>query len=233
MDTALAAEFLVALNEQLLTWPEGFTVHPKLRKQLERRRAALGPEGGIDWAHAEALALASLLTEGVPIRLTGQDTERGHLQPAAPGAARRRPPASGSTPIQRLPGALAPLELHNSPLSELATLGFEYGYSAAAPEALVLWEAQFGDFINGAQVIVDQFLSRRALEVGAHHPPHPAPAARLRGPGAGALERAARAVPPARGRRQHPGGQPARRRRSTSTCSAGRRGAPGSGRSSS
>ena len=158
VDTALAAEFLVALNEQLLSWPEGFTVHPKLRKQLERRRAAMGPDGGIDWAHAEALALASLLTEGVPIRLTGQDTERGTfsqrhlvLHDAATG--------ERLAPIQRLPGALAPLELHNSPLSELATLGFEYGYSAAASESLVLWEAQFGDFINGAQVIVDQFLS--------------------------------------------------------------------------
>jgi 2-oxoglutarate decarboxylase len=158
VDTALAPEFLVALNEQLLSWPEGFTVHPKLRKQLERRRAALGPEGGIDWAHAEALALASLLTEGVPIRLTGQDTERGtfsqrHLVLHDVVTGERL------APMERLPGALAPLELHNSPLSELATLGFEYGYSAAAPEALVLWEAQFGDFINGAQVIVDQFLS--------------------------------------------------------------------------
>jgi multifunctional 2-oxoglutarate metabolism enzyme len=158
VDTALAPEFLVALNEQLLSWPEGFTVHPKLRKQLERRRSALGPEGGIDWAHAEALALASLLTEGVPVRLTGQDTERGtfsqrHLVLHDVVTGERL------TPLERLPGALAPLELHNSPLSELATLGFEYGYSAAAPEALVLWEAQFGDFINAAQVIVDQFLS--------------------------------------------------------------------------
>jgi len=158
VDTALAPEFLVALNEQLLSWPDGFTVHPKLRRQLERRRAALGPDGGIDWAHAESLALASLLTEGVPVRLTGQDTERGTfsqrhlvLHDAVTG--------ERLAPIQRLPGALAPLELHNSPLSELATMGFEYGYSAAAPEALVLWEAQFGDFINGAQVIVDQFLS--------------------------------------------------------------------------
>ena len=158
VDTALTPEFLVALNEQLLSWPEGFTVHPKLRKQLERRRVALGPDGGIDWAHAEALALASLLTEGVPVRLTGQDTERGTfsqrhlvLHDVATG--------ESMAPIQRLPGALAPMELHNSPLSELATLGFEYGYSAAAPEALVLWEAQFGDFINGAQVIVDQFLA--------------------------------------------------------------------------
>jgi multifunctional 2-oxoglutarate metabolism enzyme len=158
VDTALAPEFITALNEQLLQWPEGFTVHPKLRKQLERRRTALGPEGGIDWAHAEALGLASLLTEAVPIRLTGQDTERGTfsqrhlvLHDVTTGKA--------WTPLQRLPGALAPLELHNSPLSELATLGFEYGYSAAAPEALVLWEAQFGDFINGAQVIIDQFLA--------------------------------------------------------------------------
>ena len=158
VDTALTAEFLVALNEQLLSWPESFTVHPKLRKQLERRRAALGPEGGIDWAHAEMLALASLLTEGVPVRLTGQDTARGtfsqrHLVLHDVVTGERL------TPLQRLPGALAPIELHNSPLSELATLGFEYGYSAAAPEALVLWEAQFGDFINAAQVIVDQFLS--------------------------------------------------------------------------
>jgi len=157
VETALAPEFIRSLNEQLLTWPEGFTVHPKLGKQLERRRAALS-EGGIDWAHAEALALAALLTEGVPLRLTGQDTERGTfsqrhlvLHDAKTG--------QSWAPIQKLPGALAPLELHNSPLSELATLGFEYGYSAAAPEVLVLWEAQFGDFINGAQVIVDQFLS--------------------------------------------------------------------------
>ncbi|HJR51460.1 MAG TPA: multifunctional oxoglutarate decarboxylase/oxoglutarate dehydrogenase thiamine pyrophosphate-binding subunit/dihydrolipoyllysine-residue succinyltransferase subunit [Gemmatimonadales bacterium] len=157
VETALAPEFIRSLNDQLLSWPEGFTVHPKLGKQLERRRAAL-TEGGIDWAHAEALALASLLTEGVPLRLTGQDTERGTfsqrhlvLHDAKTG--------QSWAPIQKLPGALAPLELHNSPLSELATLGFEYGYSAAAPEVLVLWEAQFGDFINGAQVIVDQFLS--------------------------------------------------------------------------
>jgi multifunctional 2-oxoglutarate metabolism enzyme len=158
VDTALAPEFLTALNDQLHSWPEGFTVNPKLRRQLERRRAAFGPEGGIEWAHAEALALGSLLTEGVPVRFTGQDTERGtfsqrHLV--------LHDVNTGATiaPIRNLPGALAPMELHNSPLSELATLGFEYGYSVAAPEALVLWEAQFGDFVNAAQVIVDQFIS--------------------------------------------------------------------------
>jgi 2-oxoglutarate dehydrogenase E1 component len=156
-ETALPVETLQALNQQLLTWPEGFVVNPKLQKQLERRRSALGPEGGIDWAHAEALALAGLLVEGIPLRLTGQDTERGTfsqrhlvLHDAVSGEAH--------TPLKHLPGALASLELHNSPLSELATLGFEYGYSAAAPETLVLWEAQFGDFVNGAQVIIDQFI---------------------------------------------------------------------------
>jgi 2-oxoglutarate decarboxylase len=156
-ETAVPAELLKALNEQLLTWPEGFTVNPKLLKQLERRRNAIGPEGGIDWGHAEVLALAALLVEGVPVRLTGQDTERGTfsqrhlvLHDADTGKTH--------TPLLNLPGALASLELHNSPLSELATLGFEYGYSAAAPETLVLWEAQFGDFVNGAQVIVDQFI---------------------------------------------------------------------------
>jgi multifunctional 2-oxoglutarate metabolism enzyme len=158
VDTALPPEFLTALNEQLHSWPEGFNVHPKLRKQLERRRAALGPEGGIEWAHAEALALGSLLTEGIPVRFTGQDTERGtfsqrHLVLHDVDQGRT------IAPIQSLPGALAPMELHNSPLSELATLGFEYGYSVAAPEALVLWEAQFGDFVNAAQVIIDQFIS--------------------------------------------------------------------------
>jgi 2-oxoglutarate dehydrogenase E1 component len=157
IETAVQSELVIALNEQLLAVPEGFSVNPKLKKQLERRRPALGPEGGIDWAHAEALALAALLVEGVPIRLTGQDTERGTfsqrhlvLHDAKNG--------DTWTPIKNLPGALATMELHNSPLSELATLGFEYGYSAAAPETLVLWEAQFGDFVNGAQVIVDQFI---------------------------------------------------------------------------
>jgi 2-oxoglutarate dehydrogenase E1 component len=158
VDTALAPEFLIALNDQLHSWPESFHVHPKLRKQLERRRTALGPEGGIEWAHAETLALGSLLTEGIPVRFTGQDTERGTfsqrhlvLHDVNTGAT--------MAPIRSLPGALAPMELHNSPLSELATLGFEYGYSVAAPEALVLWEAQFGDFVNAAQVIIDQFIS--------------------------------------------------------------------------
>jgi 2-oxoglutarate dehydrogenase E1 component len=158
IETTVPADLLLALNEQLLSWTDGFQVNPKLKKQLERRRSALGPSGTIDWAHAEALALASMLTEGTPIRLTGQDTERGtfsqrHLVLHDVATGRK------VTPMQQLPGAQASFEVYNSPLSELAAIGFEYGYSAAAPEVLVLWEAQFGDFINGAQVMVDQFIS--------------------------------------------------------------------------
>ncbi|HEV3408232.1 MAG TPA: thiamine pyrophosphate-dependent enzyme, partial [Gaiellaceae bacterium] len=156
IETAVPAERLRELNEHLLAVPDGFHVNPKLAKQLERRREALG-EGGLDWAHAEALALAALAAEGVPVRLTGQDTVRGtfsqrHL------ALHDAETGQTWTGIQHLPDARASIELHNSPLSELACLGFEYGYAMAAPEALVLWEAQFGDFINAAQVIVDQFI---------------------------------------------------------------------------
>jgi 2-oxoglutarate dehydrogenase E1 component len=145
------------LGEELLRVPEGFTVHPKLVKQLQRRREALDEPAGIDWAHAEALAFASLLTEGTPIRLTGQDTERGTFSQRHMVLHDAK---TGQTicPIQTLGQALAPMELHNSPLSELACLGFEYGYSQEAPETFVLWEAQFGDFVNSAQVIIDQFI---------------------------------------------------------------------------
>jgi multifunctional 2-oxoglutarate metabolism enzyme len=155
--TAVATDRLQVLGEELLAVPDGFTVHPKLIRQLEQRREALGPEGGILWAHAEALAFASLLTEGIPIRLTGQDAERGtfsqrHLVLHDPKTGQEH------CAMQHLPGALAPMELHNSPLSEVACLGFEYGYSQEGPETLVIWEAQFGDFVNAAQVIIDQFI---------------------------------------------------------------------------
>jgi multifunctional 2-oxoglutarate metabolism enzyme len=160
VETAVPAAELRALGEQLLRVPDGFTVHPKMVKQLERRHEALAENAppGIDWAHAEALAFASLLTEGTPLRLTGQDTERGTFSQRHMVLHDAK---TGQTvcPIQSLPDALAPLELHNSPLSELACMGFEYGYSQEAPETLVLWEAQFGDFVNSAQVIIDQFIT--------------------------------------------------------------------------
>ncbi len=152
----MPAERLVELNDQLLRVPEGFEVNPKLAKQLERRREAVA-EGGIDWGQAEALAFASLLEEGIPIRLSGQDTERGTFSHRH---AVLHDPITGETftPLQALPKADAAFEIYNSPLSEYAALAFEYGYSIAAPDALVLWEAQFGDFVNGAQIVVDQFI---------------------------------------------------------------------------
>jgi 2-oxoglutarate decarboxylase len=155
--TAVPAETLVALNDEMLKVPDGFSVHPKLVKQLERRRQTVGPDGGIDWAQAEALAFASLLTQGTPIRLTGQDSERGTFSQRHSVLHDHRT-GQRISPIQSLTDAVAPMELHNSPLSEIACLGFEYGYSMEAPETLVLWEAQFGDFVNSAQVIVDQFI---------------------------------------------------------------------------
>ena len=155
--TAVTADDLVKLNDELLAVPEGFTMHPKLQKQLEKRRDALKSPEGIEWAHAESLAFASLLTGGTPIRLTGQDSERGtfsqrHLVLHDVHTGKIH------TPIQHLPGVAVPFELYNSPLSEYACLAFEYGYAVEAPEALVLWEAQFGDFANGAEVVIDQFL---------------------------------------------------------------------------
>ncbi|NWG20062.1 MAG: 2-oxoglutarate dehydrogenase E1 component [Chloroflexi bacterium] len=155
--TAVAAERLVALNEALLQRPDGFRVHPRLERTLERRRAALHLPEGIDWAHAEALAFASLLEEGIPIRLTGQDAERGtfsqrHL------VLHHATTGERWCALQSLPQATASFAVHNSPLSEAAALGFEFGYSAHNPQALVVWEAQFGDFANGAQVIIDQFI---------------------------------------------------------------------------
>jgi 2-oxoglutarate dehydrogenase E1 component len=156
--TTLAEETLRTLGDQLLRVPDGFEVHRKLKPFLERRRAAFeDPDGRIDWAHAEALAFASLLALGVPVRLTGQDTERGTF------SQRHAVLHDASTgerwcALQTLRDANAPFELYNSPLSEQGCVGFEYGYSVQAPDALVLWEAQFGDFVNSAQVIVDQFL---------------------------------------------------------------------------
>jgi len=154
--TAVPADRLHGLNEQLLEVPEGFEGNQKLLKQLERRRDRM-TEGGIDWGQAEALAFASLLVEGIPIRLSGQDTERGTFSHRHAVLHDQR---TGETyaPIQSLPDAAASFEVYNSPLSEYACLGFEYGYAVAAPDALVLWEAQYGDFVNGAQIVIDQFL---------------------------------------------------------------------------
>jgi 2-oxoglutarate dehydrogenase E1 component len=149
---------LTELNEALLHWPPSFTPHPRLAKQLERRRDTMGDGGGIDWGHAEALAFASILTEDMSIRFSGQDVERGTFSHRH---AVLHDVTNGSEyiPLQHIGTARAAFEIYNSALSEMAVMGFEYGYSCAAPDTLTLWEGQFGDFANVAQPIIDQFLS--------------------------------------------------------------------------
>ncbi len=137
--------------------PEGFAVHPKLAKLLERREA-MSREGGIDWGYGEILAFGSLLQEGVPVRLAGQDARRGtFVQRHA--VFHDRATGAEWTPLQYLASDQARLHIYDSSLSEYACLGFEYGYSVERPDALTLWEAQFGDFVNGAQTIIDEFIS--------------------------------------------------------------------------
>jgi 2-oxoglutarate dehydrogenase E1 component len=156
--TAVAAEKLQAMNAALLNRPAGFTINNRLERTLERRRTAFDQANAIDWGHAEALAFASILADGVPIRLTGQDSERGTFSHRH-AVLRDSTTGQTYTPLQRLPQAKASFAIYNSPLSEAAVLGFEYGYSSHTPETLVLWEGQFGDFANGAQVIIDQFIT--------------------------------------------------------------------------
>jgi 2-oxoglutarate dehydrogenase E1 component len=157
VQTAVPAERLVALQRQMLTYPEGFQPHPKLVRILARRADALGEQGGIEWGQAEALAFATLLAEGTSVRLTGQDAERGTF---GHRNAVLHDPATGNThaPLAAVAGDRAAFEVYNSPLTETAVMAFEYGYSVAASDTLTLWEAQYGDFVNVGQVIIDQFL---------------------------------------------------------------------------
>jgi 2-oxoglutarate dehydrogenase E1 component len=156
---------LLRWADAVVATPEGFTPNKKLASQFAKRKSALQLEGEVDWGLAEALAFASLITEGTPVRITGQDTERGtfsHRHAALHDAVTNEK----HVPLQHLEGATASFEIHNSPLSEYACLGFEYGYSSENPDGMVLWEAQFGDFNNGAQIIIDQFISAGAAKWG-------------------------------------------------------------------
>jgi 2-oxoglutarate dehydrogenase E1 component len=158
VDTAVSASELQTLNEALLHWPDDFKPNSRVARTLMRRRDAMGDAGGIDWGHAESLAFGSLLSEGTSVRLTGQDTARGtfsHRQGVLHDAASGRT----YTPLQHVGSAKAAFELYNSPLSEAAVLGFEYGFSATAGDTLVLWEAQYGDFANVAQAVIDLFVA--------------------------------------------------------------------------
>jgi 2-oxoglutarate dehydrogenase E1 component len=157
--TMVPAERLRELNAALSRLPEGFALNPKLNRILERRRRALDDldTPGIDWATAEELALASILADGIPIRLTGEDVERGTFSQRHAVLYDVRT-SEAFTPLQSLPQARAALAIYNSPLTENAAVGFEYGYNVQTPERLVIWEAQYGDFINSAQVVVDEFI---------------------------------------------------------------------------
>ncbi|SFC77694.1 2-oxoglutarate dehydrogenase E1 component [Bacillus sp. OV322] len=156
--TAVAEVELKKINEELVQWPEGFTVNKKLGRILTRRLDSFTENGKIDWAHAETLAFASILSDGTPIRLTGQDSERGTF---AQRNIVLHDSENGQTysPLHKLESAKASFAVHNSPLTETAVVGFEYGYNVFAPETLVLWEGQFGDFANTAQVMFDQFIA--------------------------------------------------------------------------
>jgi 2-oxoglutarate dehydrogenase E1 component len=158
--TGVPLAALRAINTSLLQPPPGFTFHRKLERGRDRRRRALAnaDERTIDWATAEEMALASILADGTPIRLTGEDVERGtfsHRHAVFHDANTGKQ----FVPLQEFSQARASFEIHNSALSENAAIGFEFGYSVHAHERLVIWEAQYGDFINGAQVILDQFVT--------------------------------------------------------------------------
>ncbi len=155
--TAVTPEVLKRIADSYVTPPDGFTVHPKVMPQLQRRAAAI-VDGPIDWGTGEILAFGSLLMEGRPVRLAGQDSRRGtFVQRFATIIDRTN--ADEWTPLSNLSDDQAKFFVYDSLLSEYAALGFEYGYSVARPEALVLWEAQFGDFVNGAQTVIDEFIT--------------------------------------------------------------------------
>ena len=158
VDTGLSREKLGELTDGLVRVPAGFHLHPKLAKLLEQRAEMGHGKRAIDYGFAESLAFASLVLEGTPIRLTGQDTQRGTFNQRHAVLIDTETEHNYLT-LSHLSRRQGFCEIHNSPLSEAACVGFEYGFSRDYPEALVLWEAQFGDFVNGAQVIIDQFLS--------------------------------------------------------------------------
>ncbi len=204
--TTVPADTLRSLNEQLLRLPEGFSVHRKLQPSSSAAARRSRPAGRSTGPTPRRWRSRRCSRSGVPVRLTGQDTERGTFSQRHRCCTTRRP-ASATAPLQHLRDANAPFELHNSPLSEQACMGFEYGYSVQAPDALVLWEAQFGDFVNSAQVIIDQFMVSGLAKWGQTSRltlllPHG-----YEGSGPEHSSAPPRALPPGGRRGQHPRGQ--------------------------
>ncbi|MCC6641460.1 MAG: 2-oxoglutarate dehydrogenase E1 component [Deltaproteobacteria bacterium] len=165
IDTAVPIERLTQIAEGLARVPAGFKVHPKLMPMLEKRCKVIAEDGTVDWTLAEALAFGSLLVEGTPVRLSGQDSARGTFSQRHAVLVNQHT-GEEYAPLDHLTKTQARFEVYDSLLSEAAVLGFEYGYSVADPTTLTLWEAQFGDFANGAQVIIDQFISSAHVKWG-------------------------------------------------------------------
>jgi 2-oxoglutarate dehydrogenase E1 component len=165
VETGVAVERLQQIAERIAQVPAGFEVHKKLRPFLDRRAKAVAEDGDIDWAFAEALAYGSLLLEGYNVRLSGQDSSRGTFSQRHAVLVDQSSEVEYA-PLAHLSASQGRFEVYDSLLSEAAVLGFEYGYSVADPMTLVLWEAQFGDFANGAQAIIDQFVASAAVKWG-------------------------------------------------------------------
>ena len=161
-DTAVPKTELRRIGERITTVPEGFRLHPLVQKVIADRRAMVAGELPLDWGMGEHLAFASLLSSGFGVRLSGQDSGRGtftHRHAVLHEQAREKWDAGSYIPLEHVADNQGPFTVIDSVLSEEAVLGFEYGYSTAEPNTLVIWEAQFGDFVNGAQVVIDQFIS--------------------------------------------------------------------------
>ncbi len=156
--TAVPLDRLQAVGSRLTTVPEGFNLNPKIARQFRQRAKVFETGEGLDWATAEALAFGTLAEEGIPVRLSGQDCGRGTFSQRH-AVLRDQVDESKYTPLQHIGPEQGRVEIIDSPLAEASVLGFEYGYSQSEPHALVMWEAQFGDFANGAQVVMDQFIS--------------------------------------------------------------------------
>ena len=158
VDTGVPESELTTIGEAVASYPKGFHIHPKVKKLLEQRLEMARGKRAIDYGMAEALAFGSLVKQGTPVRLTGQDTRRGTFNQRH-AALMDIETETEYVPLEHVSPKQAWFEVYNSPLSEASVLGFEYGFSRDFPEALVLWEAQFGDFANGAQIIIDQFVA--------------------------------------------------------------------------
>jgi 2-oxoglutarate dehydrogenase E1 component len=197
--TAVEANRLAALGRRIIQYPQGFTLHPRVAQVVVNRAKMLAGEQSLDWGCAETLAYASLLEDGFPVRLSGQDCGRGTFFHRH-AVFHDQNTGARHIPLQHIKDRQPDFTVIDSLLSEEAVLGFEYGYASTSPDHLVIWEGQFGDFVNGAQVLIDQFISS-----GTTQRPHAVPAARLRRPGPGTFLRAPRALPAVVRREQHAG----------------------------